>query len=154
MRRASDGTPLLPTEVLGAVADALGDRAPERVVFAPGGEVAWDGECEGQLWARIVSVEANYQSGRCPSTYLLTLAVGIIRCVAVLDDQGRAPEPHELITDADAAARDMADIARALQCHVPDEALSAAVTTWTPLGPQGGRAGGEWQYAVRLTAPL
>lgn len=157
MKLNDQGIPVGMTELVGAVYDHLSVK-PGRTIVAPGASVAWDDCCAGQLWARVVSVTPVYQGSRssaaCVIAHDLTIGVGIVRCVAVVDDRGRAPSATQISADGNSGLRDMREIADALHGHQPVDALSAQLGVWTPSGPDGGCAGGEWTYAMRTGADL
>lgn len=157
MRVDENGIPVGLVELVGAVHDRLTVK-PGRTIVAPGASVAWDDCCAGQLWARVITAVPGY-SGRanavaCPTHFDLTLGVGIVRCVAVVDDRGRAPSAAQITADGNAGLRDMREIADVLQDYRHRDALTARLGTWTPAGPDGGCAGGEWTYQMRTGADL
>lgn len=130
---------------------------PGFAVIAPGSEVSWDECCEGMLWVRIASAEPRYQRGNpsgCPVTLDLEVGVGILRCVTNLGDGGRLPNSDEITADGLVTARDMGELYNALQCFEVPNAMSTSLGAWTPLGPQGDCAGGEWMLSVRMGVPL
>jgi hypothetical protein len=128
---------------------------PLRVIpVYPGAEVAWDSCCEGQLWGRVVSIQphtgANTGRSAAPPCGVLwwnvTVAVGILRCIATLNDAGEAPRPAALAADGVQMLADLTVIQQVLLWH--DSV--AAMIAWNPLGSQGGCGGGEWQATVRV----
>lgn len=141
--------PILSAAVY-AAADALYPR-PTRILLQPGAEVAWDECCGGQLWGRVVRVSGRTKPGSgfnaCAILFWeVVLAVGVIRCVAVSAEDGTAPSDEAITADAWQFLSDLAAIQEALACRVD----LAGVGDFTPLGPQGGCAGGEWQFTVRV----
>lgn len=126
---------------------------PGRAVLAPGVNVAWDDCCEGQLAVRVVNTVPQFQRNArqgCPVGFLVTLGVSLVRCVSTVNDQGQPPSPWEMDHDGETLMRDMGQIAKALQCFKPENALSSYLGEWAPAGPLGGCAGGEWMYTVLL----
>lgn len=123
--------------------------------LAPGASVAWDDCCLGQLWVRLVS-KVPTGSSRDPGQrcgvvlWRSTVAVGVMRCAHVVDDQGNPPSPDDLTQDALAVTRDMTDLEQAILCCMRDVpgALGLTVLAWNPLGPSGGCVGGEWTLTV------
>lgn len=157
MRHDETGGWLLLTEMVTRVYEALTVK-PGRTIVAPGQSVAWDDCCEGQLWSRVVSASPLYQgtgnSVKCPIGYDLTLGVGIIRCVSTVDDRGRAPKAAKITDDGQRGLRDMSQIAGVLQDFTAPDILTSRLGIWTPAGPDGGCAGGEWTFTARVGAEL
>lgn len=138
---------------------ALRDQGtvPGLVHLSPGAEVAWDNCCEGggQLYVRVVQ---QYPSGRpfpsqdlsanscSPLMRVALCAVGVIRCAHTLDSDGRPPTAAEMTGDTKATLRDAEALWDTLVCEVKPEVPGLIVGAWTPLGPQGGCVGGEWQF--------
>lgn len=134
----------LTRDVLAVVQAELTEQ-PGRAVLAPGAEVAWDDCCEGQLAVRVVSSTPQFQRNArqgCPVGFLVTLGVSLVRCVSTVNDQGQPPSPWEMDHDGETLMRDMGQIATALQCFKPENALSSYLGEWAPAGPLGGCAGG------------
>jgi hypothetical protein len=138
-----------------------------RTFIAPGNPPPWDTCCdcgtgEGMAYVQIASVAPtdNFpspQTGamRCPpSGYSAQLVVGILRCAAVLDDQGRAPSSARMTADAAKVHRDRAIVQEALRCcYLADaDPGTYVIGTWTPLGPQGGCVGGSTPIQVAVPA--
>lgn len=148
--------------LLDCAEDALDDcgRPVGRAFFAPGANVAYDDCCDGQLWVRLVNV---FPSGRpfpaadstqpCGILVLAAqLAVGVVRCAHTIDDNGNPPTPDELTGDALGMTLDASILLSAIQCcklPTPADQL-IRVGTWTPLGVEGGCAGGEWSLTAGL----
>ena len=134
-----------------ALADA--DRRPGRVVpIAPGTSPAWDGDCAGYLYGRIVSIAPGQQQGTPPASvrcgvhfWVATLAIAIIRCVGVLDDNGRPPLPARVDQDGRGFSLDAAVLEQVLLCSP----YTRSIVQGVPLEEQGGYSGFEWTYTVR-----
>lgn len=140
-------TPALD-DLLAAVVTAL-PASVGRAVVAPGGEVAWDDCCDGQAWVRVISVAPTYQA-RCGIVkWTISLGIGVLRCAAVLDDDGVAPSPRQITADGHEMIADMDAIAHLIQC-ADDLPLDPTLGNWTPLGPNGGCHGGEWSATAML----
>lgn len=129
--------------ILQSVQDALVDAPPGRMVLMPGSQIVWDDCCNGQLWVRVVGVEPIRDAG-CLYAFRATIGVGVVRCAAVLDDQGRPPSAADVTADAVRQNLDLQIIGDTLACHDDVDAL----TRWAPAGPQGGCTAGEWQATV------
>lgn len=141
-------------EIVNSALEVL-DPTPGRVVhLAPGSQVAHDNCCDGQLWGRLVNVQPSAAGvsnptkiDPCHVPFLsATLELGIVRCAAVLDNEGRAPSPEAITLDGAQSIDDMAALLAALRCSGRVRSL----TGWTPTGPEGGCHGGYWTFSVRL----
>jgi hypothetical protein len=125
-----------------------------------GATVAFDDCCDGQVWVRLVSltpvlVQDRAQTGRTTTApgcgvigWVALLAVGALRCAAVVDDAGHAPAPAVLTAETQQMTADAFALAEALTCC----AVDVTPQRWDPIGPEGGCVGGEWTVAVRLDA--
>lgn len=165
-----DLTPI-NTGILSAAASALNDegRAPGRVELTPGNVPAWDDCCKGQLYLRTIEVYATAgrntpfpqidtsQSGaagsRCTIHALAVhIGLGILRCAATLDSQGKAPTPARVTNDAVQMYDDMNTLLNVLVCDVPSVkgVMALKIDRWQPSGVEGGCVGGEWgaYYAI------
>lgn len=140
-------------EVRQAVTEALPPVG--RSFVAPGALVAWDDCCDGQVWTRLVNAvpapataSPLRASGHLCAVpwWTLTVVVGVVRCAHTVDDEGNAPTPAELSSDAEEGLADMWTILRVISCQVKHERMG----TWTPVGPQGGCVGGEWTFTARI----
>lgn len=129
-------------------------RPAGRVVrHGPGARLPWDECCDGQLWARVVNVQPVVtQQARGISTpcgvmfWQVTVGLNIIRCVATVNDAGQAPPADVIEEDGQLMLDDLATLQQVILCH-PD---TRSILSWTPLGAQGGCAGGEWQFTARM----
>lgn len=139
------------------------DPLPCRTAIYLGGEVPWDscngtgcGDRDGMLWAKMIGinpVSGGSDSSNCPD-YTWTAEIGVVRCVASLDDSGNIPTPDQVAADAQQQADDADAIFTALRCCAPADSplREVALTSWSPLGPTGGCAGGAWTVRGRLSA--
>lgn len=167
--------PLMQT-ILDAGRQALEDagRPVTLASLAPGGTVAWDncednGSSEGQLWVRIVTafptMGQSSRGGRntpfpavdseqlCGIQHLaVQFGLGVVRCVATVNDDGVAPSAEQMTADALGMTEDAAALLKAIECGIPGPRGYKNVLAWTPQGPQGGCAGGEWTFY--LPAPV
>lgn len=124
------------------------DRA--LVSFSP---PTWDSCCEGMVWARIVGIEPqnNQQGAAGPNPcgihgLTVNLAVGVLRCVSTVDSKGRAPKPTDITDEALTQIDDL----QALRDGILSIDRTRTLDSWEPLGPQGGCAGGEWTFTIRV----
>ena len=156
-------------ELLSCVEEHLSlyGAAPQRSFIAPGNPPAWDvccssGQGEGMAWVQITEVfpADNFpaaQTGAMRCNYAeqgVRLNVGVLRCAATLDDQGRPPSTQRLMTDAAKVQRDRAIVNEAIRCCFLADAEPGTfvVGTFTPLGPQGGCVGGS--TSLQIAVPL
>lgn len=136
-------------------------RPVGRSLVAPGLEVAWDDCCDGQVAVRLISI---YPTGNpypaldsiqnCGVTMLgLEIGVSVMRCSPSLNDDGSAPSPGLLSANASDLTADAITTLGVLTTELPSIldpmfAKSVKVGAWTPAGPLGGCAGGEWTVRV------
>jgi hypothetical protein len=132
---------------------------PGRAVLVPGGQAAWDDCCEGQLSLRLISVTPTLggATDRRPTTctpplWTVSIGLSLVRCIATVDDKGRAPKEAAITMDGLAMVRDMRELLVALECCVSQlpgvEALK--VGQWLPHLASGGCSGGEWEASFIL----
>lgn len=138
---------------IGLYVDAARERMsppPARVVeLAPGEQVAWDDTC-GMLYSRIASIEPIYRVNApftsCePNFWVVSVAMGALRCAAVMDNKGRPPSADAVTADGFEMLADMQALRQAIMA-VPG---TRTLTTWLPMGPEGGVHGGEWTFTFR-----
>ena len=145
--------------LLGHAEGAL-DPAPGRSLVQVGQEVAWDDCCDGQVWTRLISITPMEGGGRAPNAlcgvtaWQATIGVGTIRCVSVVDDRGVAPLASMITGEAEQMALDLQALQQVILCTLGTlpNVHRVTVGNWTPLGPLGGCAGGEWTVDVILPA--
>lgn len=131
-------------------------KKPARVHLSNGQAAPIDESCSGQLWARLVSVTPVLSTNGCVVVYNeIIVEVGLARCVAVLDDQGEAPQPYEITHDALQALTDTAEIANTIQTLAPtlqekDNTISDIhLDSWNPLPTLGGYGGITWNLKMK-----
>jgi hypothetical protein len=130
---------------------------PARAALYPGANVAWDNCCEpgGQLWVRIQDVfpsnnlldttPRSSTGSPCPQLWGVTYGVGIVRCVASIDDEANPPSALHLTTDTLSMTADASCLLNMLIADfLPSLEFPARVERGDPLGPDGGCAGWEW----------
>ena len=119
-----------------------------------GGGAAWDDCCDcgrgnGQLWVRLVdwqpdpAFEQPLPSG-CEQPTLLTVGVGWLRCVPVVDEQGHAPSAAQDTAAAMRLHHDTQVIYDAVMCGIEERIWQG----WVPLGYEGGCGGGEHVFQI------
>ncbi|MBA9005943.1 hypothetical protein [Thermomonospora cellulosilytica] len=141
-----------------------------RCCVYPGATVPVDHCCgceegEGQAWVQVRRIypttAARFPQ---PSTTLepcdaaggwgMELVMGVYRCVSVLDDQGNPPSCADVFDDAEKLLSDAAAMRQALACCFPytgNDGLDVMAGEYTPMGPDGGCAGGQQTVYVRFT---
>lgn len=133
-----------------------------RAIIATG-QIAWEGCCSGQVWARLIDMTPMQTSSGfgqvtasgqpCgPVMWRATIGVGVLRCAATVNEMGDAPPSATLIAEALGTTRDQADLGEALQCCLAPQVASLVMQRWDPLGPDGGCVGGEWTFTVLVDA--
>lgn len=158
-------------QILACAKAALDDAGtPVGLAFvAPGSQVAHDNCCEGggQLWVRLIQLyptagsrgpafPQNDTAQLCGVNALAArIGVGVVRCAHTLDDDGTPPSGEDMTGDALAITQDASTLLQALLCCVPTIPSQkgkppAKIGVWTPQGPSGGCAGGEWELTVAL----
>jgi hypothetical protein len=145
--------PVLAEYVANAVATLT--PAPGRVItYQPGEQVAWDECCDGQLWGRVVLIQPGPIQPKgnglpCGIPWFnVVLGLGIIRCVASVSDKGKVPSASAITDDGAQMLLDLATLQEVMLCT----GYTTNVLAWTPLGPEGGCAGGEWTFTIRVMA--
>ena len=165
-----DVQPIL-TSILSTAASALNEAedAPAVVHLAPGREAAFDNCCEdgGQLYLRVIDIYPTAGAGSAGfpqpdlmqrgagcgiGTLALRLGLGLLRCAATLDDQGRPPAPERLGDEVGQAMSDMGTLLTVLACEVRTlpGVHKVKVDRWSPLGVSGGCHGGEWTFYLAV----
>jgi hypothetical protein len=136
--------------MLGCAATAL-HPPPGRALVSPG-PVAWDDCCDGQVWVRLVSL-APIPAATQPcgvTMWQANIAVGVLRCASVLDDQGVAPPAARITAEAGMVSQDATNLAHAIQCCMCPLAERINISNWVSLGPEGGCVGGEWMLTALI----
>ncbi|QGJ92696.1 hypothetical protein QDA04_gp26 [Microbacterium phage Megan] len=125
---------------------------PGKLFIQPGEQVAWDQcDCDGQGWARLVSATPTYSTPKangipCVVRWDVQFAVGVLRCVAGPTNKGSLPTGAQITADGVRFAEDMLALMSAIECDQYVYRVLEAV----PLGPQGGCAGSEVRFTVRV----
>lgn len=160
----------LMTSILSAVASAFeeDETPPGRVELTPGLLPAWDDCCAGQLYLRVREIFPTAGSGSpfpqfdaqqkgvnaaCAIHMVsVSFAVGMMRCAAVLDDNGNAPTPEAVSADAREMYHDMNIILQTLVCGLKEiKAIQGLkMDRWIPQGVNGGCHGGEWGAMIAV----
>lgn len=147
----------------------LGGGAPE-VSLVAAGDHAWDSCCGGAVWVRIVRHYTYTEVIDIPATgtfhcdggLAVQLELVALRCAPPAPTKGGAKGVIEVAsfdsaTEESAAAVLHADAYQIVQavrqqmCAWADEDLSASMTEWIPLGPEGGCLGGALTVTVDVS---
>lgn len=131
-------------------------KKPARVHLYNGQAAPIDESCAGQLWARVVSITPVLSTNGCVVVHNeIIIEIGLARCVAVLDEQGEAPQPYEITHDTLGALTDTAEIAQTVQTLAPtlqekDNTISDIhIESWNPLPTLGGYGGITWNLKMK-----
>lgn len=144
------------------VGQALADREREpigRMYVATGPVVVWDDCCPGQLTVghdRIYRsltfpLEATGGSGveACfTGDIVLPVVITLLRCVPVLDAQGRPPTSEKLAAAHQRVMDDAAVVWNALATGAPVDGWETSSLAQTPVTGEGGCVGNEWRLFV------
>lgn len=110
-------------------------------------------------WVRVVRI---YPSGgrfpaqafdveSCPANeWGVELELGVFRCVATIDDDGRPPSCDQVRRDVEVQLDDAAAMRQAVNCCFADDDRLMVVGPWEPIPPQGGMAGGRMTVTVLI----
>lgn len=131
--------------------------AVERTQLSPGTTPAWDSGC-GQLSISVTGATPVYgrmraNGGYCAATRVdVNIAIELVRCVAVLSDQGRAPTAAEVTEDTVQEILDLDMVDTALKCF--DWAAygvdNAKLVSWSLNGPNAGQLGLTWNVSLSI----
>jgi hypothetical protein len=124
-----------------------------------------DCECSsggnGQAWVRVNRIypagarfpQQSFEVEPCKiPSWGVELVMGVYRCVATLDDDGRPPTCDQVEADATKILLDAAAMRVAAVCcfGTAEEDRTAIVGEWSPIGPNGGCAGGFMSVTVQF----
>lgn len=135
------------------LAQAALSPTPGRVVISPGTDPAWDECCEGFLYARVISIAPAVSPIKASGTvgpgcgviyWNATVAIGVLRCAAVVNDQGVSPTEDQITFDGLTMLADMVALEGVILCS----GETRSVVQWVPVGVEGGCHGGEWQFVI------
>lgn len=135
-----------------AVLSSAGRPVSRVIPTQPGTAAAWDDCCDGQLWVRLVQVQAAVSPPKADGTpctplyWLVTAAMGVVRCAHVLDENGVAPSAVLVAEDGQEMLDDLQELQQVLICN----GRTVMPGPWRPLGVSGGCHGGEWQFTFRV----
>ena len=126
-------------------------RPVSLVTLSPGSSVVWDDCCNGEVWVRLISMTPNTPSPGTPlSDVTVTAAVGVVRCLHGMEDDGSPPTASEMTEDTLGQLADADALLAALVDLVPGpNTRNLTVTSGLPLGPQGYCGGFEWTFTFR-----
>lgn len=152
---ATELLPALESFTLDANARLALAQVPADIVhkLEPGGTVPDDlllpgGDCAAsQLYLQIRGIQPKMSSNGCAVIYLeYQLVLGIVRCVAVIDDRGQPPSMLQNARDGVKAFDDMRTLYATLECSP----YKITQLYWTPRGNSGGVGGGEWAFTLHV----
>lgn len=151
-----------------AIATQTAGGAVQRILVAPGAEVAWDNCQCGQLSASVSRLYPSRRfpddwslrkDGNCSQAYVIAdMNIQMVRCVPGVDTDGNPPTPVSLSAAALIQFEDMYVIRQTASCYLQTAydaptSPSLKIAEWligdqTPLGPEGGCAGSELHFKV------
>lgn len=129
-----------------------------RTFVAPAGPPPWDiccvaGRAEGQAWVQLSGTDPTNDFPRQTGPqrlgfgeWAVSVTLGIIRCAAVVDEQGNPPSVDALMANAEKVNRDRMLLQMAIECcFLPELDVEGGyiIGGWRPLGPNGGCVGGQ-----------
>lgn len=121
------------------------------------GEISWDDCCdEGHAFIRVVRMnvtnpfpQATLAPVNCHMEVGALVELGILRCVANLDAEARAPSASEREADSLQITRDASILFNVIHGLGDDVGnFPPVIDHWEPLGPEGACAGGAWQFWI------
>lgn len=125
------------------------------VVPGENAHAAYAGECDdscGMAWVRMITSypakalgQVDSSPGNCGSGLGMEIELGIMRCIRM---EEQAPDEAELLDAVHLQMVDAAIMRRAIWCCSAIPTKEAIVTSYTPIGPEGGLVGGTMNVAV------
>jgi hypothetical protein len=130
--------------------------------IVPGALVAADyvdcgsGSGCGMAWVRLDSLYPSVQfpnpaagTGTCATPLAARIEMGVIRCAPVTDARGEPPGESAQQQATDRQLADAMAMYRAIICcQTGTSRRRLSVGAYTPIGPDGGYAGGRWLLTV------
>lgn len=161
--------PTVMTTLVNAVATALAGTAlgaPQRVVTAPGVDVAWDTAC-GQLSlirrrgyrSRNFPQDASGVYTKCDDWVMAyDMQMQLLRCVATEDANAQPPKPALVDLDLQHQEEDAYVVWTTVDCQLrtmQDQVTVASyiINDQVMVGPQGGVAGSQLNFVIGLYPP-
>lgn len=140
---------------LAACEKALKDEGREvsLATLSPGEATAWDSRC-GQLYVRSAGMVPVVEKSTRARTRMMKhrIAVGVLREVCTVNSRGEPPTAEAMGADTEEIMADAYTLMVTLECWTPKWGSKVELGAWSPLGPMGGIAGGEWDATITYTA--
>lgn len=142
----------LASSLLDHVWDGLTDEQRRAVnynkVVGPAGGPAWD--C-AMLFVSLSGITPRLDASGCVEMYHATFRVGLLECVAHVEDSGRVPTPAQVTEDGLSIASKVEPLLRLIESfdYEPLGVHGHSMSAYEPLGPSGGLAGGQWYVTYR-----
>lgn len=141
--------------MIAAILDGVLACAYDALTTKPGwksvtpGPAALDECCDGQLWVNLAGLSPRVDRG-CVTGWNMTVSVGLVRCVSVINDRGISPNAAQIRADALQQATDVEELQQALSCCPENIAYvqRSLLGDWTAMNPEGGCAGGTWSLEL------
>jgi hypothetical protein len=114
--------------------------------------------CGGQAWVRLEQVFPSVifptpaENTVCNTGLVASIEIGVLRCMQVIEESGEAPSLDEQVRATRLQLADMQAMRRAVLCcdWRADSDLQLLLTSYTPVGPEGGCVGGTWSFMVAV----
>ena len=110
------------------------------------------GDCKtkcGMAWVRLAGLypmaaigQPSIQPGNCGTGLGIDVEMGILRCIEVGDEQGNMISPEEMLAATQLQIADALVMHKAVLCCEAIPSKEAMLSTYTPVGPNGGLVGG------------
>lgn len=147
----------------GAVETSLKDSSINTcyggVLFGTSVDFTAIGESGAMWYVRLAGLRPGLISGadtrrsKCVGAFTVTVGVGYITCYPI-DDEGKPMTTDQQITLGSEVHAAMMTLWRAISCSTWNATTSGIgsvdVQQWSPLGPDGGALGGEWQVVFEV----
>lgn len=113
----------------------------------------------GQAWVRVGRIypagarfpAQSFDADPCKiNSWGVELIMGVYRCVHTLDDDGQPPSCDQVTSDTELILADAAAMRAAICCFGGDPDRQAIAAEWSPIGPNGGCAGGVQSITVQF----
>lgn len=119
----------------------------------PGAQTIYDFSEGGQAWVRLQTAfptrtfpQQDESLRNCAAGIAYGLEIGIVRCAPMLSEDGDPPSAAEQFEATRLQMADMMAMRAAIQCCMAKK--DSLLSTYVPIGPEGGALGGSWTVWV------